>query len=95
MTETTEPSLGKGQAYGPIYTRRLSDKILIAFHQACDQDHLEVARMLLECCEMAMRSTRQPMREQRRAVETLCAAHERLWLLRNPDRAMADYEEAG
>jgi hypothetical protein len=26
------------------YTRRLSDKIIIAFHQACDQDDIEVAR---------------------------------------------------
>ena len=30
------------------YTRRLSDKILIAFHQACDQDDIEVARCLLK-----------------------------------------------
>jgi len=27
----------------PRYTRRLSDKILIAFHQACDQSDFEVA----------------------------------------------------
>jgi hypothetical protein len=28
--------------------RRLSDDILVAFHQACDQDDIEVARRLLK-----------------------------------------------
>ncbi|WP_439597367.1 hypothetical protein [Falsiroseomonas sp.] len=69
------------------YTRRLSDKILIAFHQACDQGDLETARMLLVCCETAMRNSAQPMRDRRRGAETLCAAHERLWFLRNKDAA--------
>jgi hypothetical protein len=80
MPETTG-----GPGHKPIYTRRLSDKILLAFHQACDLDDLETARMLLECCEVALRNARQPMRDRRRGVETLCAAHERLWLLRNKD----------
>jgi hypothetical protein len=33
------------------YTRRLSDKILIAFHQACDQGDFEVAERLLTVLE--------------------------------------------
>jgi hypothetical protein len=32
----------------PRYSRRLSDKILIAFHQACDQRDFEVAERLLK-----------------------------------------------
>ena len=73
----------------PLYTRRLSDKILLAFHQACDQEDLETARMLLACCETAMRNAVQPMRDRRRGAETLCAAHERLWFLRNKGRVTA------
>ncbi|MDO9501949.1 hypothetical protein [Falsiroseomonas sp.] len=69
----------------PLQLRRLPDKILLAFHEACDQGDLEIARRLLDCCEMAMRNAAQPMQERRRAAVTLCAAHERLWLLRNRD----------
>lgn len=89
MTETPD-----GTGHKPIYTRRLSDKILLAFHHACDHDDLETARMLLECCEVAMNNARQPMRDRRRVAETLCAAHERLWFLRNKDRVAADQEVA-
>ncbi len=35
----------------PRYSRRLSDKILISFHQACDQNDFEVARQLLSVYE--------------------------------------------
>ena len=38
-------------ATAPRYTRRLSDKILIAFHQACDQADFEVAERLLKILE--------------------------------------------
>jgi hypothetical protein len=33
-------------ATAPRHTRRLSDKILIAFHQACDWEDFEVAERL-------------------------------------------------
>lgn len=68
----------------PRYSRRLSDKILIAFHHACDQSDFETAEQLLTILEAMM--TRRPLipdGNRRRSMETLVAAHERLWLLRN------------
>jgi hypothetical protein len=68
------------------YVRRLSDKVLIAFHHACDQSDFEVAMRLLQLLEMML--TRRPLnadRAGRRNVEGLVAAHERLWHLRHID----------
>jgi len=68
------------------YSRRLSDKILIAFHHACDQADFEVAEQLLQVLEMMV--TRRPLTPdgtRRRNMESLVAAHERLWHLRHPD----------
>jgi hypothetical protein len=70
----------------PRHTRRLSDKILIAFHHACDQGDFEVAEDLLRILEMML--TRRPVTpdiNRRKNMETLVAAHERLWLLRHPE----------
>jgi len=72
-------------ASAPRYTRRLSDKILIAFHHACDQADFEVAEQLLHILEMML--TRRPLTPdgtRRRNMESLVAAHERLWHLRHP-----------
>lgn len=81
-----DPSLGAGGAGGaPRYSRRLSDKILIAFHHACDQGDFEVADQLLHTLEMML--TRRPVTpdgSRRRNMESLVAAHERLWHLRHP-----------
>ena len=41
----------------PRYSRRLSDKILIAFHHACDQGDFEVAEQLLHILEMMLNSS--------------------------------------
>ena len=74
-----------GAAGPPRYTRRLSDKILIAFHHACDQADFEVAEQLLHVLEMML--TRRPLTPdgtRRRNMESLVAAHERLWYLRHP-----------
>ncbi|HET7880586.1 MAG TPA: hypothetical protein VFL55_06840 [Acetobacteraceae bacterium] len=69
----------------PRYTRRLSDKILIAFHHACDQSDFEVAEQLLHILEMMlMRRPLTPDGTRRRNMESLVAAHERLWHLRHP-----------
>jgi hypothetical protein len=69
----------------PRYTRRLSDKVLIAFHHACDQADIEVAAKLLTVLEfMINRTPDLPAGRERRAKESLVAAHERLWQLRNP-----------
>lgn len=68
------------------YSRRLTDKILIAFHQACDQGELEVAEQLLRIVETILtRPPAAPDTNRRRNIESLVAAHERLWLLRHPD----------
>jgi hypothetical protein len=74
-----------GSSGPPRYTRRLSDKILIAFHHACDQADFEVAEQLLHVLEMML--TRRPLTPdgtRRRNMESLVAAHERLWYLRHP-----------
>jgi hypothetical protein len=70
----------------PRQGRRLSDKILVAFHQACDQADFEVAEQLLRVLEMMLtRRSVSPDANRRRNIETLVAAHERLWHLRHPD----------
>lgn len=78
---------GRGASSSPPrHTRRLSDKILIAFHHACDQGDYEVAEELLRILEMML--TRRPVApdvNRRKNMESLVAAHERLWLLRHPD----------
>jgi hypothetical protein len=67
------------------HARRLSDKILIAFHQACDQRDIEVAGQLLGVLEfMTKRIPNLPNGEKRRAQEYLVAAQERLWQIRHP-----------
>jgi hypothetical protein len=70
----------------PRHSRRLSDKILIAFHHACDQADFEVAEQLIRILEMML--TRRPVapdQNRRRNMESLVAAHERLWHLRHPE----------
>ncbi len=77
-------------AAAPRHSRRLSDKILIAFHHACDQGDYEVAEQLLRILEMML--TRRPVSpdtNRRRNMESLVAAHERLWHLRHPDTTSA------
>jgi hypothetical protein len=71
--------------------RRLSDKILSAFHQACDQEDIAVAWELLHLLDaMAMQWTGDGTGGQRRRRDTLVAAHERLWVLRHPQREAFD-----
>ncbi len=80
------PDGARGAPPPPRHTRRLSDKILIAFHHACDQSDYEVAEQLLRILEMML--TRRPVSpdtNRRRNMESLVAAHERLWHLRHPE----------
>ncbi len=71
----------------PRYSRRLSDKILIAFHHACDQNDYEIAEQLLHILEtMLTRRTVPPDANRRKSIESLVAAHERLWHLRHPEK---------
>lgn len=65
--------------------RRLADKILVAFHSACDVEDLEVADQLLRVMEVAInRPAPTGENNRRRNMENLIAAHERLWYLRHP-----------
>ena len=69
----------------PRHGRRLSDKILVAFHNACDINDFEIAEALLRLLELML--TRRPTPAdlgRRRSMESLVAAHERLWHLRHP-----------
>lgn len=76
---------GPSRTVIPRQGRRLSDKILVAFHQACDQGDFEVADQLLRVLEMMLtRRSVTPDANRRRNIETLVAAHERLWHLRHP-----------
>lgn len=73
-------------AVAPSRGRRLTDKILVPFHQACDQGDLEVAEKLLRVVELMLaRPVYAPDPEQRKNKESLVAAYERLWLLRHPE----------
>ena len=76
--ETPQPST-------PRHSRRLFDKVLVAFHHACDVADYEAADQLLQLLEIM--TTRRPRPEdgnRRRSIEGLVAAHERLWHLRHP-----------
>ncbi len=89
LSQTEDPILRdppSTQSQPQRYTRRLSDKVLVAFHHACDQGDFEVAEHLLHVLEMML--TRRPLTPdgtRRRNMESLVAAHERLWHLRHPD----------
>jgi hypothetical protein len=67
-------------------SRRLNDKILLAFHSACDLDEPAIAAKLLVILEDIVRRSRATsVLERRSERDVLVAAHERLWILRHPD----------
>jgi hypothetical protein len=68
----------------PLFSRRIFDKVLTAFHVACDQSDMDVAMALLVIAETlaAHRCVPQDGR-RRRVMEQLIAAHERRWHLMN------------
>jgi hypothetical protein len=74
-------------------SRRLTDKILMAFHHACDQGEFEIATKLLRILETILK--RRPTisgQTERRSRETFVAAHERLWRLRHPYDRYFEFE---
>ncbi len=86
MSATEEDSQRESPSSVPRHTRRLSDKILVAFHHACDVSDFEVAEDLLRILERML--TRRPLPDganRRRNMDSLVAAHERLWQLRHPE----------
>ncbi len=92
MNDTDETSVDGLKQVGapPRYSRRLSDKILIAFHHACDQGDYEISDQLLHILEtMLTRRTVAPDANRRKSIESLVAAHERLWHLRHPEKGFS------
>lgn len=91
MSEENAEAVSHGEAGRGLpqrHSRRLSDKILLAFHQACDQADFEVAEQLLRVLELILsRRPAAPDSNRRRSMESLVAAHERLWHLRHPEAA--------
>jgi hypothetical protein len=61
------------------FTRRLSDKILAAFDQACEQRQLEVAEHLVRALELTLTREGGPGRaDKREEMGPVVAAYERL-----------------
>ncbi len=66
------------------HSRRLEDKLLIAFHHACDVNDLEIAEHVLRVLEiMLARRPTHPDGNRRRNMESFVAAHERMWHIRH------------
>ncbi len=75
------------------YTRRLSDKILAAFHQACDQKQTDTAEYLLRALELAVtRYGGHPNADKRKSLAEVVDAYERLQILKKPDMALASVQ---
>ena len=69
----------------PRQGRRLWDKVLVAFHHACDVDDFQIAELMLGVLEtMIARPPAAGDISRRRNIQGLIAAHERLWTLRHP-----------
>lgn len=74
---------GPGTGAVPRQNRRLPERILVAAHQACDLGDLDVATQLLSILETVVGQAKGPIDSTRRRVmESLIAAHQRLWHLR-------------
>ena len=81
-------SLSNAQPGAPRQNRRLPERILVAAHQACDLGDLDVAAQLLSILETVVSQARGPADPaRRRLMESLIAAHQRLWHLRHADLA--------
>ena len=76
-------TLGGMSGAAPRQNRRLPERILIAAHQACDLGDLDVAGQLLSILETIVGQSRGPVDPvRRRVMESLIAAHQRMWHLR-------------
>ena len=73
----------------PRGQRSLSEKILVAFHHACDSRDVEAAERLLQSANASLTgNTKMSPSRLRWAREGIVAAHERLWLLKQPKVAL-------
>src|ERR1700722_18486685 len=79
--EVTDESDEQRRPAPQRYSRRLSDKILIAVHHSCDQGDIEIAWRLLDVLDVIARRSPTNLEggERRRIKDGLVAAHERLW----------------
>jgi hypothetical protein len=67
------------------YNRRLSDKVLIAFDQACDLGDYDGANDLLMIAEtILLQRQAHPDLDRRKSVESIVGRQERLWHLKHP-----------
>ena len=66
------------------HTRRLSDKIMVAYRQSCEQGDYDIAKRLLCVLEMMLAP---PIAGDQRwnDMEAMVSAYERLWHLRHPE----------
>ena len=83
MEDTTDPPVTGSNVGLPRHNRRLSDKLLLAFYQACDQNDAFVAIWLLTILETMLSRRPRHIEVNRRSKDTLVAAHERLWHIRH------------
>ena len=75
----------------PRHSRQLPERILVAAHEACDLGDLDVAAQLLLTLEGVIIQKRLKADPQhRRTMESMIAAHHRLWQLRLNDRASSE-----
>ena len=67
----------------PRQQRQLPERILVAAHQACDVGEFETADRLLAALDaMLAQIAGPPSAAQRRVIEGMVAAYERLWHLK-------------
>lgn len=66
------------------HTRRLSDKIIVAYRQSCEQGDYDIAKRLLCVLEMMLAP---PLAGDQHwnDMEAMVSAYERLWHLRHPE----------
>jgi hypothetical protein len=86
LEESRDPTPLLSHETMPRNNRRLSDKILLAFHQACDQHNFPVALELVHILETMVSATpRSRGIDFRKSVNLVVAAHERLWHIRHAE----------
>jgi hypothetical protein len=65
-----------------VYSRRLSDKMLVAFDHACDEGKLDAAAELLEIAKTILLREPAAQSDRRKAVDLITKRQERLSQLR-------------
>ena len=68
-----------------LHNRRLTDKIILCVHAACDQDNTSVAMELLIILDNFIKNHTYSDVEKRKIAYSTVAAHERIWALRHEE----------